>query len=274
LETFNPRIREVILRSAAIISADYDYLRAQSAQAWTEVAISESEQVITFDLEKWRRLPLAMQRSTIREAIHRLRRSLRNINWVHVEDAIRVLQEGTTGMAVTLPRRLQARLGYDRFDVADEGYAAPLPDMPLLHEEVPLRIPGRTRLPGSEWQFTARLVRLCDLQDGTLRPASPWQAYLDYEVAGKNLSLRPRRTGDRFWPQGLGDKPTTVHNFMTNVKLPRAWRDAIPLLVSPSQVLWIAGWRIDERAKVTGATERVLVLAFEKRRKAAADANG
>ncbi len=33
LETFNPRIREVILRSASIFSADYAYLREQAIQA-------------------------------------------------------------------------------------------------------------------------------------------------------------------------------------------------------------------------------------------------
>ena len=51
---------------------------------------------------------------------------------------------------------------------------------------------------------------------------------------------------------------------MINAKIPRAWRDQIPLLVSPDQVLWIPGWRIDERTKVTEKTTRVLLLAFVK----------
>ena len=96
-----------------------------------------------------------------------------------------------------------------------------------------------------------------------LRHSHPWQAYLDYGVTGAALGLRPRRTGDRFCPQGLGPKPTTVNRFMINAKIPRAWRDLIPLLVSATQVLWVAGWRIDERAKVTDTTTRVLSLVFE-----------
>jgi tRNA(Ile)-lysidine synthetase-like protein len=95
-----------------------------------------------------------------------------------------------------------------------------------------------------------------------LRHAQPWQAYLDFAVSGSQLTVRPRRSGDRFWPQGLGGKPTTMNNFMTNAKIPRAWRDTIPLLVSPRHVLWLAGWRIDERAKVTEKTTQVLVLSF------------
>ncbi len=276
LETFNPRIREVILRSAEIISADYTYLRQQAARAWSEVTITEREQAITFDLHKWRALPLSLRRSTLREAIRRLRRSLRNINWVHIDNAISVLQEGNTGMAVTLPRGLEARLGYDKFIVADEAYVEPLPDVPLLRDvEVPLRVPGQTSLPGSDWRVTARVVDRRTLDEESLRHAHPWQAYLDYDVTGTELRLRPRCAGDRFCPQGLGKKPTTVNNFMINAKIPRAWRDKLPLLVrspersrrvagSPSQVLWVAGWRIDERAKVTDATTRILHLAFEK----------
>jgi tRNA(Ile)-lysidine synthase len=55
---------------------------------------------------------------------------------------------------------------------------------------------------------------------------------------------------------------------MINAKIPQAWRDRIPLLASPKQVLWVAGWRIDERAKVTAATKRILHLSFVKREKA------
>lgn len=265
LETYNPRIRKVILRSASLAAADYACLREQTEAAWGHVVRAESERSIAFDLRRWRALPLAMQRSTVREAIQRLRRSLRNIDWVHVDNALQVLREGSTGMAATLPSGLVARLGYDEFIVAEVGSEATTPDLPLLRQgELALRIPGLTPLPESDWRVTARIVALCDVEDETLRPATRWQAYLDYDLTGKKLRLRTRRSGDRFWPLGLGDGPTTVNGFMTNAKVPRAWRAALPLLVSPTQVLWIPGWRIDERAKVTEETSRVLVLTFEK----------
>jgi tRNA(Ile)-lysidine synthase len=184
-------------------------------------------------------------------------------------------------MTVTLPQGLEARLGYDKFLVCDEAYAEPLPDLPLLRNvEVSLHIPGQTPLPGSDWYVTAQIIARGALDDRALRHANPWQAYLDCDVTGSKLHLRPRRTGDRFCPQGLGQKPTTVNSFMINAKIPHAWRDMIPLLVrsaepfdfaqdalgkeSLSQVLWVAGWRIDERAKVTEATRHILSLTFEK----------
>ncbi|MGC8787069.1 MAG: tRNA lysidine(34) synthetase TilS, partial [Anaerolineae bacterium] len=169
LETFNPRIREVILRSAAIISADYDYLRQQATKAWGEVVLAENAQAITFDLAKWRALPLSLQRSVLREAIHRLRRSLRNINWIHVENALSVLQTGSTGRIATLPSNLEARLGYDRFTVADKKYEEPLPDLPFLHEvTVPVQIPGQTPLPDSNWCLIAEIIDRHELGEEAL----------------------------------------------------------------------------------------------------------
>jgi tRNA(Ile)-lysidine synthase len=264
LETFNRGIRQVMLRSANIITADYAYLRQQAAQAWAEVTLHEESEAITFDLTRWRALPLSLQRSVLREAIHRLRRSLRNINWVHIENAVQGLQTGNTGTAVTLPRGLEATLGYQQFTVASKGYTETPPDMPCVCTEVALHIPGRTRLPDSHWSVTAEIVDRQMLPSTALCHDQPWRAYLDYAVCGSQLTVRPRRSGDRFWPQGLGDKPTTPNNFMTNAKIPRAWRDTIPLVVSPQQVLWLAGWRIDERAKVTAKTTQVLVLSFVK----------
>ena len=263
LETFNPGIRQVLLRSANIMAADYACLREQAARAWADATLRETGAAITFDLARWRALPLSVQRSVLREAIHRLRRSLRNINWVHIENAVRVLQTGNTGMVATLPQGLEAVLAYGQFTVGSKGHVE-IPDMPCVYGEILLRVPGRTALPHSQWFVAAEVVARHELAQATLRHADPWRAYLDFAVAGSQLSVRPRRSGDRFWPQGLGDKPTTVNGFLTNAKVPRAWRDTLPLLVSPQQVLWLAGWRIDERAKVTGQTTQVLVLSFAK----------
>ena len=63
-------------------------------------------------------LPLGLQRATLREAIHRLRRSVRDINWEHVERAVWLAREGHTGQAATLAAGLELQIGYDSLRVA------------------------------------------------------------------------------------------------------------------------------------------------------------
>jgi tRNA(Ile)-lysidine synthase len=266
LETYNVNIREVLRRSASVVAADYELLHGQLEIAWRRVVRSESDRAVTFDLDAWRALPLALRRSTIRQAIHRLRRTLRNINFVHVENAVRILENGKTGVKATLPQRLMLTIGYDTFTMADEDYRI-LPDLPLLLEKhpVPVVMPGRTRLPGSAWILEAEVSAQAAVRDEALTVVRDWEAYLDAGVVGPFAELRPRDRGDRFCPLGLGGRGKRLNEFMINEKIPASWRDHIPLLVNEKgQIVWVCGWRPDDRARVTESTQQVLWLRFEQ----------
>ena len=52
--------------------------------------------------------------------------------------------------------------------------------------------------------------------------------------------------------------------FMIDARIPTAWRGRVPLVYSHEQILWVVGWRIDNRVKVTESTRRVLWLEFER----------
>jgi tRNA(Ile)-lysidine synthase len=263
LESYNPGIRVVLRRSAKVIADDYAYLRAELDRLWPQVVISESESVIKFDLTAWRGLPASFQRSALRQAIHRLRRSLRNINWVHVEDARVALLEKPAGTQVTLPQGLMLTMSYQAFTVAEEGYVERPTDLPLLGvDSLPLTVPGTTPLPESPWRVEARLLSRSELPPGWEDNQDPWQAFLDHDVTGSELVLRRRQPGDRFQPLGLGGRQTTLREFMINVKIPAQWRHLTPILASPQHIVWLAGWRVDERARITKSTRRVLLLRF------------
>jgi tRNA(Ile)-lysidine synthase len=212
-------------------------------------------------LAAWRSLPPSFQRSTLRQAIHRLRRSLRNINWIHVEDARVALLEKPAGTQVTLPQGLMLTMSYQTFTVADEGYVELPTDLPLLAvDSLPLTIPGTTPLPESPWRVEARLLSRSELPPSWEDNQDPWQAFLDYDVTGSELILRRRQPGDRFQPLGLGGRQTTLREFMINVKIPALWRHLVPIVASPLHIVWLAGWRVDERTRITKKTKRVLHL--------------
>jgi tRNA(Ile)-lysidine synthase len=123
-------------------------------------------------------------------------------------------------------------------------------------------VPGITDLPDSDWCVEAAIIGREELGQDYLDNPNPWQAFLDYERAGPELVLRQRQAGDHFQPLGLGGHEKSLHTFMIDVKIPRSLRGFVPILASPRHIVWVAGWRIDERAKITGSTERVLHLAF------------
>jgi tRNA(Ile)-lysidine synthase len=77
--------------------------------------------------------------------------------------------------------------------------------------------------------------------------------------------VRGRQPGDRFQPLGL-QHSRKLQDFMVDAAVPRSWRDSVPLVCTPGQIAWVVGWRIDDRVKVTTATEQVLRLEFHRRK--------
>jgi tRNA(Ile)-lysidine synthase len=59
-------------------------------------------------------------------------------------------------------------------------------------------------------------------------------------------------------------EPKKVGEFMIDAKIPRSWRQRVPIVCSPHHILWVVGWRIDNRAKVTEKTTKILCLKFDR----------
>jgi tRNA(Ile)-lysidine synthase len=265
LAEHNPNVREVIRRSAQVVAGDYELLRSLLLDTWPRVVLEEAGDRITFDLDAWRELPTSLQRSTVREAVHRLRRTLRNINFVHVENAITVARSGTTGDQSTLPRGLVLTLGYERLSIRDEGAEDVLVDWPLMpagSAATSVNIPGDTALPGADWLLRTETMSPGDLDGAWESNPDRWRAYLDAAVVGAIAHLRTRKPGDRFRPQGMGGRSVKLGDFLTNQKVLRRLRDRLPLLVGEGGIAWVCGQRIDERARVRDTTRQILVARF------------
>lgn len=263
LEKYNPNIREVLRRTARVVADEYDYLRRQRDRDWDRVVTSGDDHFV-FDLEAWQTLHVSTQRSLLRQAVRRLRRELRDIDWVHIENALEVANTKPAGSEATLPAGLALFKSYDSFTV---GEAPPLPDWPRLRvERLPLVIPGVTPLPGTDWQLVADTLAPSEVSESELNRPNPWHTVLDLDAAGLELYLRRRRPGDRFRPLGMAGHSKTVADFMIGEKIPQHVRDFLPVLAdADDQIVWLAGWRLDERVRMTDTTTRVLRLKFVRR---------
>jgi tRNA(Ile)-lysidine synthase len=202
-----------------------------------------------------------MQRGTLRAAIHRLRGNLRDVNWVHIEDARRIALEKNASAEATLPNGLMLIVGYDDFIIADAKRAAPLLHLPLLRvDEISVSMAGITALPESDWVIEARIANQKPVES-----TDRWSATFDLEACRGPLRLRHRRAGDRFQPAGMHGHTRSLHEYMIDEKIPRAVRDLLPLLVVNDRIAWVCGWRKDERAHVTEHTRQFLSVTFRKK---------
>lgn len=265
MEMHNPGVSVVLRRTASVIAADYELLRGLMLEAWPRVVRSASNKAVTFDLTNWRELPLALKRATLREAIHRLRQTLRNINFVHVENALDIATRGQTGEQATLPAGLMLTVSYDTFTVADADALALPPDWPLLEPGTVLSVsaPGSTPLPDSDWVLCISNRSISDRLPGEqIQVENAWLAWLDAEAIKEPLVLRTRQAGDRLAPLGMGGHTKALRDVYIHAKIPQAWRDRMPVLVAGSRIVWACGVQIAHEARVTPATREVLEARF------------
>ncbi len=263
LETYNPNIRDRLCHSAAVMAADYELLSQMRAQAWANVVREEHQEAVVFDQAAWRALPMALQRATLRKAAYHLRRNLRDMDFVHVENAREVGLRGETNAQATLPMGLVLTVRYDTLTVGDEGYTGSPPDQPLMRgaEPLPVQTPGTTSIPQSEWMLEATILEEYDTRRIFTNP-DPWTAHFDADQLTGHLVLRTRHQGDRFYPLGMDGHSVKLSALMTNLKIPLAWRDSIPLLTMDDEIIWVCGYRMGKEATVGPETQRVAQLRF------------
>ncbi|MGI9543151.1 MAG: tRNA lysidine(34) synthetase TilS [Cyclobacteriaceae bacterium] len=88
-------------------------------------------------------------------------------------------------------------------------------------------------------------------------PSSKMEAMLDFDQLTFPLIVRPWQSGDRLYPLGMSNTKK-VSDLLTDLKIPVNLKQRVHVLLSEGLVAWVIGHRIDDRFKITEATNRVL----------------
>ena len=261
LETYNPGIRQLLLRTARIMAAEVDLLTGLVADAWDSVFESQGESALLLRVESMERRPLALQRELLRSAIKKLQQSARDVSFDTIERGLQFVSDPMRPASRPLISGLMLKnLGEDVL-LYHTG-------SPIIYERLPQLIESarvETSLPGevelsAGWKLT--------FASESIAPGS-YQAYLstqegDYAAidgsrVSEPLSVRPRMPGDRIQPLGL-DGTTKVSDIMINNHIPDLARARWPIVVSGDEVVWVAGIRMSHLFRLTEETNRVIVV--------------
>ena len=83
---------------------------------------------------------------------------------------------------------------------------------------------------------------------------------LDYKLLLFPLKLRSWQNGDFFHPFGMSGKKK-VSDYFIERKIPRQLKQSIAILENGNgDILWIAGYRSDDRYKITPTSEKIFIL--------------
>ena len=247
LRRYNPRIDDALARLAESAAADIELLESLAADALTPDERTTGP--IRIARKRLAALPESLRRHAVHLAAARALGDARGLSDRHVRAILRAAA-GSTGAQLNLPRGLRAQVTRSSVVLSTDEPSAP---EPLPEGVVTLAVPGSARF--GPWRFQAQLTRR---PAGELAKAGGANvALLDASACGPSLELRRRKRGDRFHPLGMPG-PKKLQDFFVDAHVPRAERDAIPLVCGDQGIAWVVTQRPAEWAKVTAKTKRVL----------------
>jgi tRNA(Ile)-lysidine synthase len=254
LEGYNPGIKQRLLHLARVLGEDDSYLDGLAQEIAKGIVMKGEE--VSLSIPSLLSLPLALQARVLQRAFAGLA-SGGILEYPHIEGVMTLIQGTGGSKRVSLPGGYWAMRSYDNLLMGREGET-----LEGMADETDLLIPGRTRLDKLGKELEASLAKGSPDPKAD-PPANPDTALLDYHRLALPLRVRTFRPGDSFVPLGMKG-PKKLKNFFIDLKIPRAERLKIPLVISGNDICWVAGLRIDERFKILPDTGETLKLRLKR----------
>lgn len=266
-QQYNLQIKKNLFRMGSILRGDADFIKKEGERKFRTVLKEEidkkNQRLLVLDVEKLSRLHSALQKRVLREGIQRVKGDLKEISSDHLDSILNL--SGERGMRrLDLPGDLVIEREYKDLlirrgkseNMAFDGYLI----IPGKTELAPLGLALETRLisEGSGSLFNSLSLKE-KVNSSKTNDFPEKKAFFDFDKLELPLFLRSRKEGDRFFPLGMrGSKK--VKDFFIDLKLPMERRKMVPLLISKDRVVWIVGYRVDERFKVDSNTKKILAI--------------
>ncbi len=251
---FGTNITETACRTAAILKDDNEFLESSALKLYRDSARMINEREIRLNLSKIEGCHIALIRRVIRRAIFELKKDLKGIGSVHTDDAARLILEGNTGSEVHLPSCIRVRKSYNQAIVNIGKEENSVSDF-----MVPISVPGITEVAQLGLKVEAVIEDAKNVEKYENIRYNSLVQFFDYEKLMKGICIRNRRNGDVFKPlKSNGTKK--LKEYFIDLKVPRDERDRVPLVAQGKEIVWVTGYKISDKFKVTDNTKRVLKL--------------
>ena len=243
LRQLNPSLVAAAVRAQRGLRQDEAYLNAQAAKA---VAMAQvSEEGVTVFASALSNLPEAVAVRAARRLWGMTDR--KDCSTAHLRAILALARGDSPSARADLPGGWEARRVYDRLMLCRRGEKTAPPPAPAV-----LDLSGETCWAG---QWLLRCAMGTAPEEQTKNPAL---FPLACDTIKGTLAVRARRPGDRLKLAGR-EGTKTVKKWMVECKVPRALRDALPVLEDESGIVAVFGVGVAERCAAAPGSHALLV---------------
>jgi tRNA(Ile)-lysidine synthase len=255
---FQTNITESVYRMAGIIKEDIDFIDNTVSNLYNQCIIKEENDEVRLNWGVLKGYHIALMKRIIRNAVKTVKGNLKGVENKHIESTIELAFEGNTGSKVCLTDNIRIEKSYNILKV----YNAKKINA-LQYFEIRLDIPGSNHISMLDSAVEADIFEKKD--DWVVLLKNNHQSFVqffDYEKLKTGIYIRYRNDGDIFKPFKSNGTKKLKEYFIDN-KVPRDLRDTIPLISSGNEIVWIIGYKISDKFKVTENTKYILKLEYK-----------
>ncbi len=196
---------------------------------------------VLFETE-FRQVPMALRGFVLHEMLCRVAGRRKDIGSIHIKELEELLNR-QVGRQLHLPYHMCARRSYAGIELSV------MSDM----------ISSDTKTEYPECPVEARVFDRTG--DMVIFPENPYTKWFDYDIIKNTVKIRHREPGDYITISKDGGTQKLKQYFI-NEKIPGSLRDGIWLVADGKHIMWIVGYRQNQKYQITGKTRRILELKF------------
>lgn len=250
IKNINRDITKTLSRTADIFRDEERYFEIIVTKTMMRLITRKTDKTIELFLGPLEAMDTVILRRVLRRAIDETK-GLHGISFIHIEEIISLIKSGKSGDRIYLPKDIRVIKGYSTLIITSEK--------PAKLDTCVMDNHGEVVLKEALMVIHSQVINIDEL--GDFRGGRKVVA-IDCDKVHFPLTIRGRLHGDFFYPAGFGKKKK-IQDYFVDEKIPRDERDAIPLLISDNNIVWVIGYRLDERYKVDKDTKRVLKLEIK-----------
>jgi len=238
-----------ICRSADNIREIQNYMSSIAKEAIESSILEKRPNEIILDIDEFLSYFKAVQKMVLLQIFSEMIPH-RRLHSCEINGVFKLLQNGGSGKRYEMGKDLSIIRSQNTVSFQKESTTLDL---------IPIEIGKKIEIPALGMHFKSQQIKKQKFDYKT----NPLTEVIDLEKIQEPLFIRSTKSGDFFYPLGMRKKKK-LHDFFIDEKIPQYKRRQIPLFISNDKIVWIMGYRLDNRFKVTNNTRQHLKLTISK----------
>jgi len=250
-----------VAEAAAFLSEIDDYIEDKARMVLNASSVTKDGE-LTIDLNKLQDISPFVKERLMMLALKEILPGIKDITAAHIDALIEMAENSAGTKSYDLPYKITVTRAYNKMSFYKKDKAEKQEDkneegnyrkVTISKNELTKNGKETFDLPG------LGEVRLCLFPaDNTKEiPTGEYTKWLDYDKINNTMSFRTREKGDRI---SVSNGTKTLKKLMIDEKIPAHMREELIIFADDEEVIWIPGFRINDKYKIGESTSQILAV--------------